>query len=63
MSWRGFAVLLWLHFQALHHTEPQRERSDGVGLGRLGGISSSFGAHGKEDFLDSDECWMVRQDS
>ena len=38
----------WLHFQALHHMKPQRERRDGVGLGRLGGISASFRAHGKE---------------
>ena len=33
------ACLDQLHFQALHHMKPQRERV-GVGPGRLGGISS-----------------------
>ena len=63
ISWRrllqGFVVLLWLHFHALHHMKPQRERSDGV---RLGGISFSFRADGKEGLLPvSNECWMVHQ--
>ena len=31
-----------LHFQALHHMTPQMERSDGVGPGRLGGVSCAF---------------------
>ena len=47
ISWRGFLqgfVVPWL---ALHHMKPQWERSDGIGPGRLGGISS-FRAHGKE---------------
>ena len=40
--------------------KPQRGRSDGVGPGRLGGISSSFRVRGKEGLLPvSDECWMV----
>ena len=39
--------------------KPIRERSDDVGPGRLGSISS-FNAHGKEGLLPaSDECWMV----
>ena len=62
ISWRGFLKgfvgLPWLHFQAL---QPQRKRSDGVGLSRLGYIYSSFRVHGKEGLFD--ECWMVHQDS
>ena len=43
--------------------KPQRERSGDVGPGRLGGISSSFHAHGNEGLLPvSDECWMVHRD-
>ena len=46
----------WLHFQA-HQTE----RSDGVGPGRLGGISFSFRSHGKEDFRWMlDDWWYAR---
>ena len=42
--------------------KPQRERSDGVSPFRLGAVSSSFRAHGKERRLPvSDECWMVHQ--
>ena len=38
----------------------QRERTDGVGPGRLGGIFSSFHAHGKDGLVPvSDECWML----
>ena len=36
------AVPPCLHFHALHHMKPQRERSDGVGPGRLLGISSTY---------------------
>ena len=54
-SWRGFlqgfVLLPWFNFQALHHMKPQRERSDGVDSGRLGGISPSIHAHGKEELL------------
>ena len=43
---------------------PRKERSDGVGPGRLGGISSFFHAHAKEGLLPvSDVCWMVHRDS
>ena len=67
---QGFVALQYVAFifQALHHMEPQREGSDGVGPIRLGCISSPFRAHGKEG-LDrgllpvSDDCWMVSQDS
>ena len=43
--------------------KPQKERSDGAGLDRLGGISSSLRAPGKGLLPVSDECWMVHQDS
>ena len=67
-TWRdflqGFVELPWLHFQALNHMKPRRERSDGVGLDSLGGFSSSFRAHGKEGLVPvSDKCWMLHQDS
>ena len=43
--------------------KPRRERSDGVGLDSLGGISA-LRARGKEgQILVSDKCWMVHQDS
>ena len=47
---QGFVALQYVAFifQALHHMEPQREGSDGVGPIRLGCISSPFRAHGKE---------------
>ena len=45
----SFVVLPWLHFQALRRMKLQRERSDGVGQGRLGGISPFFTFMGKED--------------
>ena len=63
-TWRGYFLqgvveLAWLHFQALHHMRPQRERSDGVDPDSLG-VISSFRAHGNEGLLPvSDECWMV----
>ena len=68
MYWRGvlqgFVALQWLRFQALHQMKPQSENNDGFGLGRLGRISFSFHAHGKEGLRQvSDECWMVHQDS
>ena len=54
----------WFHFQSLRHMKPQRERSDSVGSGRLGGVSSSIHAHEKEELLPVfDGCWMVHQDS
>ena len=58
------ATVPWLLFQALCHIKVQKERSDGVGRGRVGGISSSFRALGKVGLLPfSDECWMVHRDS
>ena len=65
ISWQGllqgFIVPPWVHFRALYHMKPQRQRS---GRGRLGSISSSFHVHGKGELLPvSDECWMVHQDS
>ena len=64
ISWRGDFVLPWLHFQALHHMKPRRERSDDVDPGKLEGISSSFRAHGNEGLLPvSDQRWIVHEDS
>ena len=55
LSWRGvqqgLVVKPWILFQALNHMKSQKERSDGVGHGRLGDISFSFHAHGKEGLL------------
>ena len=45
-------------FQALDHMKPQRERSDGVGPCRLGGIS--FRAHGKEGLTSLIQTFFVR---
>ena len=46
-----------------YYMKPQKERSDDVGPGRFGGISSSFHAHGKEGLLPvSDERGMVHQE-
>ena len=44
--------------------KPLRERSDSVGTGELGGISTSLRAHRNEGLRPaSDECWVVDQDS
>ena len=43
--------------------KPQRERRDGFGLGRLGGISSSIRAHGKVGLLpvsDDNAGWCIK---
>ena len=68
ISWRGFlrfCSTTLASFQSTpYHMKPQRERSDGAGLGRLGGLSSSFRAPRKQGLLPvSDDCCMVHQGS
>ena len=48
----------WLHFQALNHIKPQRERRDGVGPGRLGGISSFYAV--KETAANVGRCVCIK---
>ena len=46
---QGFVVLPWLHFQALHHMKPQRERSDGLVQADLEVFLLLFALMGKKD--------------